>query len=131
MTMSTRFAGSPLSRMRVTGSADTTLAIQSNTRGRWLIAPKRAAWRRSGACRPPSRKIDRSERFQQECRSIPARMVDTEFSDGRIIRKRDEKFCRRVVQYLAAQFAAGPWGFGSKNTGVRNELCVYALALRI
>src|SRR4029434_7427163 len=103
----------------------------TNSGGRERIDPHAAACRRSVTCRPPSRKIDRSERFQQECRSIPARMVDTEFSDGRIIRKRDEKFCRRVVQYLAAQFAARPWGFGSKNTGVRNELCVYALALRI
>jgi len=58
-------------------------------------------------------------------------MVDTEFSDGRIVRKRDEKLRRRVMQCLTAQFAARPWGFGSENTRVRNELCVYSHALRI
>ena len=58
-------------------------------------------------------------------------MVDAERDNCRVVRKRDEEFSRRVVQYLAPDFPSWPGGLGSKNARVGNNLRVDALALRI
>src|SRR3989442_448372 len=58
-------------------------------------------------------------------------MVDAELDNCRVVRKRDEEFGRRVVQYLTPDFPGWPSGLGSKNARVRDDLLVDALALRI